>query len=97
MWNDKPIEPRRGFYAEFWHDYSSFLPGMNWRNFCVIHANVEYNPMMGQVEWEFCLLGLWYRGTYVYNTHTDMRQHLAEIIDNLDNNRTAFTLEDNDD
>jgi hypothetical protein len=80
MPTDKQIESHRGLYASFWHDYSSFLPGMNWRNFGFIHASIEFNTMMGEVEWEFCLLGLWYRGTYVYDDNTPTRQELSQMV-----------------
>lgn len=87
-------ERTTGLFNTFWHDYSSFGPNVNWRNFTFIHLTFEYNPTMGYIELEFALLGLGYRGTYVFDDQTQTRKDIRRMIDELDRN-PVFTLEDN--
>lgn len=87
MMESKPIEEHEGLFASFWHDYTSFGPNVNWRNFTLVHASFEYNPQMGYVEWEFALLGFGYRGTYVFNANTELRRYLDKMIDEIDEAR----------
>lgn len=56
-----------GFFFEAWHDWDSFLPGINWRDFCLAHLGGEWSAYTGRVEFEVCLFGLWAKLTYVYD------------------------------
>lgn len=75
---------QRGVYTEFFHNWDSFLPGMRWRDFCLVHLSGEWNPAYGQIEWTIALLGFWYRGTYVYNPDTPELRELRRMIDELE-------------
>lgn len=82
-------ERTTGLFAEFWHDYSSFLPGMNWRDFCLVHIGGEWDHLMGRLEWELCVLGLWYRGVFVYNDRTPMQVKLRRMAEHLTPSKDA--------
>lgn len=70
-----------GFFFEAWHNWDSFLPGMNWRDFCFVHLGGEFNAYTGRVEFEVCLLGLWAKLTYVWNDafNCEMREMMAAV------------------
>jgi hypothetical protein len=51
---------------EFYHDYSSFLPNVNWRDFTWIKLYTETNYYSKYLEIDFAILGLhfnldWFR------------------------------------
>lgn len=69
---------RRGFGVRAWHDWDSFLPRMNWRDFCLVHVGGEVNPTTERVELTLCALGLWLEihfawGTAFYDRMGEMR------------------------
>lgn len=61
-----PGERITGWFARGWHDWDSFTPGCNWRDFTVVKIGGEWNHMTERVEAEVCLLGLWLKITYVW-------------------------------
>lgn len=77
----------RGLFTHFHHNWSSFLPNMRWRDFCLIHVGGEWNPSFGRVEWTVALLGLWYTGTYVYDDQTPDVQRLRDMLTELEKDR----------
>ena len=46
-----------GWFANAWHDWDSFGPRCNWRDFCLLHIGGEWNGMTGRWEIEVALLG----------------------------------------
>lgn len=87
MTRDRPVEQRAGLFTYAWHTYSSFLPGMNWRDFCLVHLSGEWDHAMGQVEAEVCLLGCWARVVYVYDANTPQQHRIREALDELEQQR----------
>jgi hypothetical protein len=80
MLDIRSVALSKGFSWHVWHDWSSFLPGMNWRDFCFVHASGEFNSLMGRIEAEVCVLGVWLRVVYVYNENAPTVQRLREYL-----------------
>jgi hypothetical protein len=89
MMSMRSVPLTKGMNFEFWHDWSSFSPNVNWRDFCFLHLSVEQNSMLGRFETELCVIGLWFRVVYVYNDSTPNLQRLREYLD--------LTMDDQDD
>lgn len=51
-----------------WHQWSSFTPGCQWRDFDAIHLGGELTHYAGRVSVTACLLGLWVDVTWHYAT-----------------------------
>lgn len=71
------------FGLSAWHDYDSFLPRVNWRDFTFVHVGGEVNGMMGYVEAEVGVLGLHIQVSYIFNAHTEFREDLKSRRDDL--------------
>ena len=83
----------KGLFAEFHHNYSSFLPAVRWRDFCLLHCSAEWNHEFGHIEWTIAVLGFWYRGTYVYNNDTPAIRRLNQMLDDLERDRADRGLD----
>lgn len=59
---------RRGWLVEFWHQWDSFLPRVNWRDFTIINIEGEWNQSWPLIEGQVILLGLGVRVVYSYGT-----------------------------
>lgn len=67
----KPVagstERTKGLFFGFHHQWDSFTPGCNWRDFTLLHLGGEWSEMTGRVEFSVTVLGVSVELTYVYN------------------------------
>lgn len=75
-------ERTKGWFASAWHQWSSFTPRCNWRDFTLLNLGGEWNHQSQRVEVEVCLLGFWLRVTYVWGD--DFVRGLMDMRDEME-------------
>ena len=75
-------ERHTGFFADMRHQWDSFTPGWNCRDFTFLYVGGEWNSMTQRVELELALLGVYLRVTYIWGDDwgCKMRQLREDVI-----------------
>jgi hypothetical protein len=71
------------FYPSWSHDWTSFLPGCNWRDFTFINLYVDWAHNTGRVAVEAALLGVHVGFQWVYDDDTPLLQQIRGMRDDF--------------